>query len=113
VWDESNALSASIQQTLSNLPAGRYELQVDMHASNTPTAKRVGNQRLFAGKAVAYFRDQVKNAGTNDNYPMHTIKLQFVQNEANSPVTIGVATDGAPSATWFKIDNFRLFLLEK
>ena len=113
VWDESNALSASIQQTLSNLPAGRYELQVDMHASNTPTAKRVGNQRLFAGKAVAYFRDQVKNAGTNDNYPMQTIKLQFVQNEANSPVTIGVATDGAPSATWFKIDNFRLFLLEK
>ena len=29
--------------------------------------------------------------------------------KANEPITIGVATDGAPSATWFKIDNFRLF----
>lgn len=26
----------------------------------------------------------------------------------NTPVAIGVATEGAPRETWFKIDNFRL-----
>ena len=80
-----------------------------MHASNTPTDVRVGAQRLLAGEAVAYFRDQVKDAGIGDNYPMQTIKLSFTQKADKAPLTIGVATDGAPSATWFKIDNFRLY----
>jgi hypothetical protein len=38
---------------------------------------------------------------------MQTIKLSFIQTN-DGDVTIGVATDGAPSATWFKVDNFRL-----
>jgi hypothetical protein len=40
---------------------------------------------------------------------MQTLKLEFVQKTDNAPVKIGVATDGAPSATWFKIDNIRLY----
>jgi hypothetical protein len=107
VWDEANTHKASITQVVKELPAGKYELLVDMHASNTPSAVRVGNQRLFAGESVAYFRDQVKRPGTRDNYPMQTIKLSFTQTN-DGDVTIGVATDGAPSATWFKVDNFRL-----
>ena len=109
VHDNSNAHTASITQVISNLPQGNYVLAVDMHASNTPTDVRVGAQRLLAGEAVAYFRDQVKDAGIGDNYPMQTIKLSFVQKTDKAPLTIGVATDGAPSATWFKIDNFRLY----
>ena len=108
VWDAANTHTATISQVVKNLPAGKYELLVDMHASNTPSAVRVGNQRLFAGEAVAYFRDQVKRPGTRDNYPMQTIKLSFTQTSDEAPVTLGVATDGAPSATWFKVDNFRL-----
>ncbi|MBR6589544.1 MAG: DUF5110 domain-containing protein [Bacteroidaceae bacterium] len=108
VWDEANTHKATISQVLKDLPAGNYELLVDMHASNTPSAIRVGNQRLFAGKNVAYFRDQVKRPGTRDNYPMQTIKLAFTQTTDGEPLTIGVSTDGAPSATWFKVDNFRL-----
>lgn len=109
VWDDSNAHTAIISQEIGNLPQGDYVLTVDMHASNTPTATRVGAQRLFAGDAVAYFRDQVKDAGIGDNYPMQTIKLSFTQKKDKALLTIGVATDGAPHATWFKIDNFRLY----
>ncbi|MBQ3238847.1 MAG: DUF5110 domain-containing protein [Bacteroidaceae bacterium] len=113
VHDNSNTLTASITQVISNLPQGDYVLAVDMHASNTPSAIRVGAQRLFAGDAVAYFRDQVKDAGIGDNYPMQTIKLSFTQKADKTPLTIGVATDGAPNSTWFKIDNFRLYRVEE
>ena len=34
---------------LQSLPKDRYELRVDMHASNSHAAVRVGGQRLFAG----------------------------------------------------------------
>ena len=112
VWDAANTHKASISQVVKNLPAGEYELLVDMHASNTPSAVRVGNQRLFAGETMVYFRDQVKRPGTRDTYPMQTIKLSFTQPEDGKPVTIGVATDGAPSATWFKVDNFRLLRVQ-
>ena len=84
-----------------------------MHASNTPSTIRVGNQRLFAGKDIAYFRDQVKRPGTRDNYPMQTVKLAFTQVADDEPVTIGVTTDGAPTATWFKVDNFRLYKVQE
>ena len=113
VHDNSNTLTASITQVISSLPQGDYVLAVDMHASNTPNAIRVGAQRLFAGEAVAYFRDQVKDAGIGDNYPMQTIRLPFTQKDGKAPLTIGVATDGAPNATWFKIDNFRLYRIVK
>lgn len=109
VWDESNALHAQISQTISNLPKGNYRLCVDMHASNSHSATRVGNQCLFVNDAVVYFRDQVSRPGVGDSYPMQTLMLNFVQDKDNTPITIGVATDGAPSETWFKIDNFRLY----
>lgn len=80
-----------------------------MHASNSHAAIRVGGQRLFAGNAVVYFRDQISNPGVGDSYPMQTLKLQFEQHTSCAPLTIGVATDGAPAETWFKVDNFRLY----
>ena len=109
VWDGSNTLSPSISQTISSLPKGNYTLTVDMHASGNIGQSRVGNQRLFANEDEAFFRDQMTTSGTGDNYPMQTLTLRFVQEEDGEPVTIGVATDGAPAQTWFKIDNFRLY----
>lgn len=44
-----------------------------------------------------------------DTYPMQTIAVNFEQQADNTPINIGVSTEGAPSETWFKIDNFRLF----
>jgi hypothetical protein len=40
---------------------------------------------------------------------MQTLTLGFTQENDGDPLTIGVATDSAPSQTWFKIDNFRLY----
>jgi hypothetical protein len=69
---------------------------------------RLGRQYIFAGTEKGYFADQLSSAGEGDTYPMQTISVYFEQEEDNSPVTIGVSTEGAPAETWFKIDNFRL-----
>ena len=108
VWDAYNNLRPSISQTISNLPKGNYTLTVDMHASGTIDQARMGNQRLYVNDEEALFRDQMVTSGTGDNYPMQTLTLRFTQ-EKDGPVIIGVTTDGAPSSTWFKIDNFRLY----
>ena len=111
VWD-GNVKTASISQTVNNLPAGKYRLTVDMHASNRTNAIRVGDQCVFAGEQQGFFRDQVNAPGSNDAYAMQTISVDFEQTTDNTPITIGVSTANATTETWFKIDNFRLFHLD-
>ncbi|MCM1108250.1 MAG: DUF5110 domain-containing protein [Clostridium sp.] len=109
VWDSSNSKSAVIYQNIT-LPQGQYKLTVDMQASNRNlSVSRVGDQRLFAGDNTAFFKDQVMSPGCGDTYPMQTLNLDFSISDCTSPFSIGVATDNAPSETWFKIDNFRLY----
>jgi hypothetical protein len=84
-------------------------LTVDIHAPGRIAEARLGNQRLFANDYAALMREQFVTCGTGDNYPMQTLTLGFTQDSDGSPLTIGVATDGAPRQTWFKIDNFRLY----
>jgi hypothetical protein len=110
VWD-NNVLSASISQSVRNLPSGKYMLTVDIHAPGRIAEARLGNQRLFANDYAALMREQFVTCGTGDNYPMQTLTLGFTQDSDGSPLTIGVATDGAPRQTWFKIDNFRLYAI--
>jgi hypothetical protein len=80
-----------------------------MGSNRSATTIRLGKQHVFAGTNKGYFADQMSTAGMGDTYPMQTISVAFDQREGNTPVTIGVATEGAPSETWFKIDNFRLY----
>ena len=83
-----------------------------MHASNrSATTIRLGRQYVFAGSQKGYFSDQLSTAGIGDTYPMQTIKVRFEQKEDYHPINIGVCTEGAPSETWFKIDNFHLYRL--
>ena len=112
VWD-SSVQSASISQTVSTLPAGKYCLTVDMHASNRDNSIRVGDQAVFAGNAIGYFRDQVSSPGVGDAVPMQTISVEFMVENDNDPVTIGVSTANAPTETWFKVDNFRLYSVQE
>ena len=112
VWDGSSTLRPVISQTISTLPKGRYRLSVDMQASNRSNAVRLGTQHIFAGDNKGYFADQLSTAGEGDTYPMQTISVDFEQTADNTPVSIGVSTEGAPAETWFKIDNFRLTLLK-
>ena len=111
VWDGS-VRTASISQNLTSLPAGKYRLTVDMHASNRDNSIRVGDQCLFAGDVKGYFRDQVSSPGVGDAVPMQTIEIEFTLEQDNDPITIGVSTANAPTETWFKIDNFRLYSVE-
>ena len=110
VWD-NNVLSASISQPIRNLPSGKYTLTVDIHAPGRIAEARLGNQRLFANDHTALMREQFVTCGTGDNFPMQTLALSFTQERDGAPLTIGVATDGAPNQTWFKIDNFRLYAM--
>ena len=109
VWD-GGVMSASISQTISGLPKGRYLLSVDMQASNNDRV-RVGHQRVFAGNNRGYFADQHSTAGVGDTYPMQTISVVFEQAVDNADINIGVETSDGPNQTWFKIDNFRLYRL--
>ncbi len=110
VWDESATLTPCISQTISTLPRGRYTLTVDMQASNrSASVVRLGRQHIFAGERKGYFADQLSTAGVGDAYPMQTIAVDFEVLADETPVTIGVGTEGAPNQTWFKIDNFRLY----
>lgn len=114
IWHGTTDAPSTIQQEIS-LPAGTYRLTVDMMASDRTSqgsAQRLGNQRLFANEAVAYFRDQALTAGGGDTYQLQTLTLDFTVTADNSPVKIGVATSDAPAETWYKIDNFRLYALE-
>lgn len=114
IWHGTTDAPSTIQQEIS-LPTGTYRLTVDMMASDRTSqgsAQRLGNQRIFANEAVAYFRDQVLTAGGGDTYQLQTLTLDFTVTEDNSPVRIGVATSDAPNETWYKIDNFRLYTLE-
>ena len=112
VWDGTATMTPTISQTLTNLPKGRYMLTVDMQASNrSATTIRLGKQHVFAGEQKGYFAEQLSTAGMGDTYPMQTIAVCFDQPTDNAPITIGVSTEGAPNETWFKIDNFRLYLL--
>lgn len=109
VWDGSNTITATIGQEIT-LPRGKYRLTVDMQATHrNNNTRRVGNQRLFADENVAYFKDQITMPGVGDTYPMQTIFLDFEVTEPSQTLSVGVATDGAPAETWFKIDNFRLY----
>ena len=112
VWDSNTGKNAEISQTIT-LPAGHYELTVDMQATNQGTKMRVGNQRLFANEASALFKDQVMTFGSTDNEPLQTITLEFYVENDDTPVKIGVTTDGAQDQTWYKIDNFRLYSVDR
>lgn len=109
VWN-GTSVPVTLSQSVT-LPKGKYALSVDMHASNRSDAVRLGNQRVFAGDNIGYFKDQCI-AGTGDNYPMQTIYVSFTVEDDSKTMDLGVATSDAPAETWFKIDNFRLYRSE-
>ena len=110
VWDGSATQTPRISQTVNTLPKGNYLLTVDMQASNRSAATiRLGSQHVFAGNQKGYFAEQLSTAGMGDTYPMQSIAVNFELQADNTPVSLGVSTEGAPAETWFKIDNFRLF----
>lgn len=107
VWN-GQSIAVSLSQN-ATLPAGRYVMTADILASNRSTETiRLGNQRIFVNDNIAYFKDQCE-PGMGDNVALQTVRLDFTLTEETA-VSLGVATSDAPRETWFKVDNFRLYL---
>lgn len=64
------------------------------------------NLNIRKGPGTGYAKAGTLKA--NERITIYSV-VQGSSMDWGEPITIGVATDGAPSATWFKIDNFRLF----
>ncbi|MFS0864990.1 glycosyl hydrolase 53 family protein [Fredinandcohnia sp. 179-A 10B2 NHS] len=90
--------SFTVEQTLSNLPVGNYELSVQ---SMGGSAIEAGTVKIFAG-------DQTSEGTVTTGYnTWGTISVPFEVTEANSEITVGATVSGAPKA-WGYIDNFTL-----
>lgn len=111
VWDGTPGKKAKISQNIT-LPKGTYRLTVDMHATDNNTT-RVGDQHLFVGEQKALFRDQIASPGRGDRTPLQTISLEFDVEADDTTLPIGVNETTAPNQTWYKVDNFRLYIIEQ
>lgn len=99
--DAYNSGTASIQQTLSNLPAGKYVVAVSMMAAaNLPVAIRVNNQKVGTFTGTGHYASN----GWNE------VVCNFELTDASN-VTLRL-DEAADSGTkmWYA-DNFRLYRL--
>lgn len=88
----------SLKQTITNLPAGSYELSVK---SMGGTDNETGNVELFAGDEKA---SAVATTGYN---AWGTLNLKFILKQATPSLEVGANISGAPSAYGF-LDSFEL-----
>lgn len=88
----------ALKQTITNLPAGSYELSVK---SMGGTDKETGNVELFAGDEKA---SAVATTGYN---AWGTISLKFILKQDTPSFEVGANISGAPSAYGF-LDSFEL-----
>ena len=90
--------SFTVQQTISKLPAGSYELSVK---SMGGAASEAGSIKLFAGANTI---DAVTTTGYNN---WGKITLRFDLKEDTSNLKVGAVVSGAPKA-WGYLDSFNL-----
>ncbi|MEK5257516.1 glycosyl hydrolase 53 family protein [Paenibacillus sp. FSL F4-0125] len=93
----------ALKQTITNLPAGSYELSVK---SMGGTDKETGNVELFAGDEKA---SAVATTGYN---AWGTLSLKFILKQDTPSFEVGANISGAPSAYGF-LDSFELKQLSK
>ena len=110
-WNEkATNLQFNVWQTLSKLPAGKYELSAD--ASNSlngqADAGEEGRAYLYAitsGGVAASTAVAVQEAGCTEAYDNYSVIFTLAEGEN---VTIGFQSVGTMTARWFVADNFTL-----
>lgn len=90
--------SFTVEQTLSNLPVGNYELSVQ---SMGGSAAEAGTVKVFAGQQTS------ADAVTTGYNTWGTITVPFEVTVENSEITVGAIVSGSKNA-WGYIDNFTL-----
>lgn len=96
----SSLSNRRLSQTLTNLPAGQYQLCLDI------VATQQGNASLKVGGVWLFLGDQ-RVACSSANGKPETFATEFFDVPANGEVTLGLEIDGT-NANWVAFDNFRL-----
>ncbi|WP_117149310.1 glycosyl hydrolase 53 family protein [Paraliobacillus zengyii] len=90
--------SSTLSQTITSLPAGSYELSVNVMGGSDAEASNV---ELFAGEDIA---NVVTTTGYNN---WETVTLTFEITEDVTDFQVGAIVDGEPNA-WGYLDSFQL-----
>ncbi|MBP8776492.1 MAG: hypothetical protein KBH23_00670 [Bacteroidaceae bacterium] len=116
IWNASIS-GFEIFQTLTGIPNGTYRLYADMMVSATSSgSSRLGSQRIFAGDKETLYKDMYAEDNLGyDATPLHTLTVDVVVTDGT--LKIGARSDSNPESStagsgWFKVDNFRLALVE-
>ena len=100
-----NALS----QTLSYLPAGKYQLSADVIAVRQASNSWWGNISEEVGNGVYLFANNAKTeCGTNNERPRHYV-TEFTL-DSKGTVTLGLRIEDT-NANWVATDNFALYFM--
>ena len=100
----TNALDdRTISQTLTNLPAGDYQLSLDV------VATRQSDASLTVTGAILFLGDQEVSCSTGDGVPTTFTTPTFTVGD-NGSVTLGFKLEST-NANWVAFDNFRLTYL--
>jgi hypothetical protein len=92
-----------INQTISQLPAGKYRLEADVIAANALSDAEVTGVSLFLGGESTV-------VVTEDMKPQH-FSVEFTNNETQD-VEFGINI-ASTTANWVAADNFRLYYLQE
>lgn len=98
-WEGTILGDGTIEQTITNLPAGIYRLEADVIATNQNNASaEISGVSLFAGNSSTAI-------ATENQKPQH-FSFKF-ENTLTKDVTIGININGT-NANWVAMDNVRL-----
>ncbi len=112
----ASSLQFDINQSISKLPAGKYELMAELFNSYNGQAAGTNGGRaylyasVYDGTTTTEYKTVVEPT-TESTLTSHQTVL-FVPSgiaSENIKVTIGVKTIGTMDARWFAMDNFQLF----
>ena len=112
----ASSLQFDINQSISKLPAGKYELKAELFNSYNGQAAGTNGGRaylyasVYDGTTTTEYKTVVEPT-TESTLTSHQTVL-FVPSgiaSENIKVTIGVKTIGTMDARWFAMDNFQLF----
>ena len=101
-WNGETLADRSLTQQLSGLPEGKYQLSLDIIATNQNTREDVTGVNLTLGTATA-------PCSTTEDNPSTFTPPTFIVG-SNGQAAIGLVITST-NASWVAFDNFRLFYL--
>ncbi|MBQ9363057.1 MAG: hypothetical protein IJT97_06500 [Bacteroidaceae bacterium] len=113
VWHNSTVTDGLlyVQQTLSGLPAGYYELSADMSSSSEPTDNHlyaISGGITRVSETPASFGPWVQGDDTSGSWTTLTTDKVLVGSDGTLTIGASSTTDGTQYKGWFCVTNFQL-----